>query len=207
MSTVTERSIGSKNGCFLIKDTSLLQGWNSPVYNYLWSKGFIRWRTKGVFKGVDWVFVNICSKMFAPGIPGYQVTAVACDHAVTFEEFKTIYEIFGKYVGLDTLNMTIEEQDAYDKKWTEIKKSEMEYLHNLTYEKFFGEVKNELKELLRYDIKTEEELICYMKKEENTIKEAYRMNKELYSPEGIKKGNGSKRSASSVAYCLYLMFC
>ena len=121
MSTETERSISSKNGCFLIKDTSLLQGWNSPVYNYLWSKGFIRWRTKGVFKGVDWVFVNICSKMFAPGLPGYQVTAVACDHAVTFEEFKTIYEIFGKYVGLDTLNMTIEEQDAYDKKWTEIK--------------------------------------------------------------------------------------
>ena len=80
-------------------------------------------------------------------------------------------------------------------------------LVNLTYEKFFGEVKNELKELLRYDIKTEEELICYMKREEKTIKEAYRMNKELYSPEGIKKGNGSKRSASSVAYCLYLMFC
>lgn len=206
MRNETERSISSNHGCFLVKDKSLLQGWNSPVYNYLWSKGFIRWRSKGVFKGVDWVFVNICSKIFAPGLPGYSVTDVACDHAVTFEEFKTIYEIFAKYVGLDQLNMTMEEQEIYDKKWTEIEKSEREYLHNLTYEKFFGEVKEELRKRLRYDVKTEEELVGYMKREEETIKEAYRMNKELYSPEGIKKENGSRRSASSVAYCLYLMF-
>lgn len=199
-----DRAISAKNGCFLIKDKSILQGWDSPVYHYLWSKGFVRWQKKGIFRGVDWVYANICDKIFAPGIPGYPVTAVACDHAVTLEEFKTIYEIFNKYVGLDPLNMSIEEQDAHEKKWTKIRDEQKKYVTELTYEKFFDEVKEKLAPNLEPWCKTEEEVISYMKKQENTIKVAYEANKRMFTDK--QKEFDHVHYASSVAECLGLMF-
>ena len=61
-----DKTISAGHSCFLIKDDSLLKGWDSPVYRWLWDKGFVSWGTKGVYKGVDWVFVNPYSKVFAP---------------------------------------------------------------------------------------------------------------------------------------------
>ena len=65
-----EKTISAGGSCFLIKDESLLKGWGSPVYRWLYDNGFVSWGTKGVYKGVDWVFVNPYSKVFAPGLRG-----------------------------------------------------------------------------------------------------------------------------------------
>ena len=199
-----EKRISTGGSCFLIKDASLLKGWGSPVYKWLYDKGFVSWGTKGVYKGVDWVFVNPYSKVFAPGLRGYKVTSIVCDHAVTLEEFEVIYNIFKKYEGLDVLMMTKEEQEEHDKKWNAIREEERKYVSELTYEKFFNEVKKEL--ALRLDDRcfTEEELIAYMKKEEDVIKEAYEENKSMFTDEQEEWEH--VHYASSVAECLDWMY-
>lgn len=99
-----ERRISTGASCFLIKDESLKQGWHSPIYEWLKAEKFVSWGRKGTFY-TDWIYINILSKVYAPGLPGVGVTAVVCDHAITFEEFKTIYNIFKKYEGLSVLRM------------------------------------------------------------------------------------------------------
>ena len=195
-----EKTVGAGGSCFLIKDESLLRGWGSPVYRWLYDNGFVSWGTKGVYKGVDWVFVNPYSKVFAPGLRGYKVTSVVCDHAVTLEEFKVIYNIFKKYKGLDVLMMTKEEQEEHDEKWKAIEANQRRYVSELTYEKFFNEVKEELAKYLEDRCSTEEELIAYMKKEERAIIEAYKVNKRMFTDE--QKEWETVRSASTVAYGL-----
>ena len=199
-----EKRISTGGSCFLIKDKRLLTGWGSPVYRWLWDHGFVSWGTKGVYKGVDWVFVNPYSKVFAPGLRGYRVTSVVCDHAVTLEEFEVIYNIFKKYEGLDVLMMTKEEQEEYDKKWNAIREEERQFVSELTYEKFFNEVKEEL--ALRLDDRcfTEEELIAYMMKHEEVIKEAYEENKRMFTDEQEEWEH--VHYASSVAGCLDWMY-
>jgi len=199
-----ERTIGAGHSCILVKDKSLLSGWGSPVYKWLYDHGFISWGVKGIYPGVDWVFVNIYSKVFAPGLRGYAVTSVVCDHAVTFEEFETIYNIYKKYEKLDTLNMSKEEQDAHEKKWTKIRDEQKKYVTELTYEKFFDEVKEKLAPELKPWCKTEEEVINYMKKEEKVIKEAYEKNKRMFTDK--QKEWDNVRYPSSVAECLGLMY-
>ena len=195
-----DKTIGAGGSCFLIKDKRLLSGWGSPVYRWLGDHGFVSWGTKGVYKGVDWVFVNPYSKVFAPGLRGYKVTSVVCDHAVTLEEFEVIYNIFKKYEGLDVLMMTKEEQEEHDKKWNAIRENQKKYVSELTYEKFFNEVKEELAKYLEDRCSTEEELIAYMKKEERVIIEAYKVNKRMFTDE--QKEWETVRSASTVAYGL-----
>ena len=195
-----EKNVGAGGSCFLIKDESLLRGWGSPVYRWFYDNGFVSWGTKGVYKGVDWVFVNPYSKVFAPGLRGYKVTSVVCDHAVTLEEFKVIYNIFKKYKGLDVLMMTKEEQKEHDEKWNAIEVNQRRYVSELTYEKFFNEVKEELAKYLEDRCSTEEELIAYMKKEERAIIEAYKVNKRMFTDE--QKEWETVRSASTVAYGL-----
>ena len=195
-----EKTIGAGGSCFLIKDKRLLSGWGSPVYRWLWDHGFVTWGKKGVSQGVDWVFVNPYSKVFAPGLRGYRVTSVVCEHAVTLEEFEVIYNIFKKYKGLDVLMMNKEEQEEHDKKWNAIEENQRKYVSELTYEKFFNEVKEELAKYLEDRCSTEEELIAYMKKEERVIIEAYKVNKRMFTDE--QKEWETVRSASTVAYGL-----
>ena len=195
-----EKTISAGGSCFLIKDKRLLTGWGSPVYRWLWNHGFVSWGKKGVSQGVDWVFVNLYSKVFAPGLRGYRVTSVVCEHAITLEEFEVIYNIFKKYEGLDVLMMTNEEQEEHDKKWNAIEENQRKYVSELTYEKFFNEVKEELAKYLEDRCSTEEELIAYMKKEERIIIEAYKVNKRMFTDE--QKEWETVRSASSVAYGL-----
>ena len=195
-----EKTIGAGGSCFLIKDKRLLSGWGSPVYRWLYDNGFVSWGTKGVYKGVDRVFVNPYSKVFAPGLRGYKVTSVVCDHAVTLEEFEVIYNIFKRYEGLDVLMMNKDEQEEHDKKWNAIEENQRKYVSELTYEKFFNEVKEKLAEYLEDRCTTEEELIAYMKKEERAIIEAYKVNKRMFTDE--QKEWETVRSASTVAYGL-----
>ena len=108
-----ERRISTGASCFLIKDESLKQGWQSHIYDWLKAEGFITWGRKGTFN-TDWLYINICSKVYAPGVPGVGVTTVVGDHAITFEEFQTIYNIYKKYEGYSTLKMNEQEQKEFE---------------------------------------------------------------------------------------------
>lgn len=87
---------------FVVCDRSL-DSWDADFYKWLESEGFERWKKgKGIFDGVIWVYVNINSRLFTPGMPGIPITSpIIGDHAITIDEFKTIYAIFKKYEGKD----------------------------------------------------------------------------------------------------------
>lgn len=90
---------------FLIRDASLAEPKNSPVFHWLCDNGFHAWRYKGWFSAVDWIYVNIRTKTFEMGVPKTGPTGVVGDHAVSFEEFLSIYDIYNKYRGSDVLDM------------------------------------------------------------------------------------------------------
>ena len=70
--------------------------------------------------------------------------------------------------------------------------------------KFFNEVKEKLALRLNDRCLTEEELIAYMQKEEEVIKEAYEKNKRMFTDEQEEWEH--VHYASSVAECLDLMY-
>ena len=119
-----ERKIGSGTSCILVKDESLKQEWRAPIYQWLKDEGFISWGRKGTYLGVDWIFINLTSKVYAPGMPGVGITPTICNHAITLEEFITIYNIFKKYEGLDPLRMSKQEQEEWEAKHRSCEQSE-----------------------------------------------------------------------------------
>jgi hypothetical protein len=52
---------------------------------------------------------------------GVGLTRVVGGHAITFEEFLTIYNIYKKYEGFSTLKMTAEEQKEFEEHCEQIK--------------------------------------------------------------------------------------
>ncbi len=106
--------ISNGTSCFLVKDRSLKNDMYADIYRWLRKEGFSSWGKKGYFSDVDWVYININSMTFAPGMPGISVTSVVGNHAITFDEFKKIYSIYKQYEGLDVLRLSAEEQLAWD---------------------------------------------------------------------------------------------
>lgn len=97
----SEKRISDGTSAILVKDESLAKmRWEAPFYKWLEAEGFVNWGQKGFYSGVDWIFVNLNSKLMAPGMPGIAVTQPLGQHAITVEEFKIIYEIFKKYEGI-----------------------------------------------------------------------------------------------------------
>ena len=90
---------------FLIKDNDLLNGWDAKFVKYLRKNEFKPWTKKGYFDGVNWIYVNINTKLFAFGLPGIKVLTPVGDHAITIDEFKKIYNIFKKYDKTNPLKM------------------------------------------------------------------------------------------------------
>ena len=110
-----ERRISTGASCFLIKDERLKKDWHkTPIYTYLKEEGFEYQKGSYSIEGIDWLYVNIYSKVFAKGSGGIALTKVVGDHAITFEEFKTIYNIFKKYEGFSTLKMNEQEQKDFE---------------------------------------------------------------------------------------------
>lgn len=64
------------------------------VVRFLKEEGFSC--AKG-FWGCTWYFVDIVNKVYLPGRPGVCYGRIVGEHAVTFDEFKTIYSIYKKY--------------------------------------------------------------------------------------------------------------
>lgn len=119
-----EKRIGSGTSCFLVKDESLKLEWHAPLYEWLRNEGFVSWGRKGTFLDVDWIYINITSKVFAPGMPGVGITPVIANHAITLDEFMSIYNIYKKYDGLDPLRMTEEEQKEWISRYASCEESE-----------------------------------------------------------------------------------
>ena len=63
-------------------------------------EGFESWGKKGIW-GCEWVYVNVNSKLFAPGMPGIPVTKCVVSKdpgsALTIDEFKSIWEILKRH--------------------------------------------------------------------------------------------------------------
>lgn len=103
---MNNKKISDGSAAFLVKDKSLITELDeAPFYQWLKAKGFSHWGKHGYYNNVNWVFVNVNSKLFAPGLPGIKVADAIFEHAITIEEFKEIYEIFEKYAGLNPLTM------------------------------------------------------------------------------------------------------
>ncbi len=95
--------IRAGNAVILVKEPGLGDG-NHPFWKWLLEQGFHIWHNHGNY-GCDWVFINLNSMVFAPGMPGIRVVQAIREHAITAEEFSVIWGIFMKYEGLPVLKM------------------------------------------------------------------------------------------------------
>lgn len=104
----------NNNDCFLVCDNSLSQFQHTPNFiKWLESQGFKSTSYSGNW-GCNWVFINVYNKLYALGRPGVAYAKVVCNHAITIDEFKTIYKIYKKYDGKDLFVFNKERFD-YDK--------------------------------------------------------------------------------------------
>ena len=137
--------IGYGTSCLLVKDDSLYAGGEAPLFKWLREEGFVWDGGHGYFSNVNWVYINISSKVFVPGMPGVGITREICGHAITINEFRQIYCIFKKYEGLEPLRMSIEEQDAWHEKMRLEREKEKRYWENITWETYINDVECILK--------------------------------------------------------------
>ena len=111
MNKTGEREIGTGASCFLIKDESIKGNWSkTPIHKFLEDEGFVCWGKAKSHEEIDWLYINIYSKVYSKGMYGVGLTKVVCDHAITWGEFLTIYNIYKKYEGLSVLKMTEQKQ-------------------------------------------------------------------------------------------------
>lgn len=83
---------------FLVCDKTFKEP-DSPFVEWLRNEGFTYGWYKGNYGICDWAFINITSKQYAYGMPGIQITVPTGNHAITLDEFMTIYNIYRKYDG------------------------------------------------------------------------------------------------------------
>ena len=92
-------SISSGAACFMIADDSLRKQ-DGDFWDYLKSEGFRSWGRHGNY-GCSWVYVNVNSKLYAPGMPGIPITRCVVSKypalALSIDEFKGIWEILKRH--------------------------------------------------------------------------------------------------------------
>ena len=91
--------LGSEKVCFLVSGEDLGKQ-ESKFIDFLRSEGF---RCKYGFWDCPWVWVNIETKVYGRGRPGVAYAGVIGGHAISIDEFMTIYDIYKKYSGLKVL--------------------------------------------------------------------------------------------------------
>ena len=107
-----------KKKAFLVCDESLKNS-DAPFYEFLRNEGYTYGTHKGNF-GCSWAHVDITTKQFAYGMPGVELVGAIGDHAITIDEFMTIYTIYKKYDGLSVLKMPEQAQTTIDTKTLDI---------------------------------------------------------------------------------------
>lgn len=80
---------------FLVCDKSF-EDFHAPFFDWLSDEGFKFAGYHGHY-GCWWVHVNITRKQFAYGMPGVELAKPLGNHAITIDEFKTIYGIYKRY--------------------------------------------------------------------------------------------------------------
>lgn len=87
---------------FLVHDEKLSQA-NSggdPFVEWLKSKGYkVHDLYHGCWAHVTALYINLNSKTYAFGMPGIRLFEPIGNHAITIEEFKSIYATYKKYEG------------------------------------------------------------------------------------------------------------
>lgn len=89
-----------KKQVFLVFDDSLGDS-KAPFYRFLRNEGYSYGSHHGNY-GCCWAYVDITTKQYACGIPGIKLVGEIGNHAITIQEFLTIYEIYKKYEGKET---------------------------------------------------------------------------------------------------------
>ena len=118
---MSEGKLNENSSCFLIKDERVKEKWDSnPIYKFLKEEGFQYAKGYKCIEGIDWLYVNIYSKVFAKGRPCIAYAPVVGDHAITFDEFVVIYNIFKKYEGYSVLRMNAQEQKEFEEQYAQI---------------------------------------------------------------------------------------
>lgn len=105
-----DKKLFSGTSTILVYSKSLKDFYASAFYAYLKEEGFVSWGRHGDY-GCGWIYINITDKIYAPGMPGIQLTTPLGDHAVTIGEFKTIYGIYRKYRGKEVF---VFDKDRFD---------------------------------------------------------------------------------------------
>lgn len=82
---------------FLVCDKSLGEC-DAPFFKWLREEGFTFSGYHGNY-GCCWAYANITRKEYAYGMPGVSLAKPLGNHAITIDEFKTIYDIYKKYEG------------------------------------------------------------------------------------------------------------
>lgn len=101
-------------GCFLVCDNQFTD-YETDIFKWLKSQGFRAASKSGIWgSGCNWAFINMYNKIYILGRPGVAYASVINDHAITIEEFKTIYEIYKKYEGKETF-VFYKERFDYDR--------------------------------------------------------------------------------------------
>lgn len=90
-----------KPEAFLVCDRSL-ESIHSPFYSWIRDEGFSFAGHHGNY-GCYWAYVNITRKQYAYGMPGVSLVQPIGNHAITINEFMTIYRIYEKYQGKSPL--------------------------------------------------------------------------------------------------------
>ena len=101
-----------KKKAFLICDESL-KNCDAPFLEFLRKEGYVPGSNKGNY-GCPWIYVDITTKQYAYGMPGVALIGEIGGHAITINEFMTIYNIYKKYENKSTFVFHKERFD-YDK--------------------------------------------------------------------------------------------
>lgn len=109
-----EKWINKGHGrAFLVCDKSFLE-FDAPFVQWLREEGFkIGW-CKGHYSNCPWMYINITRKLYAHGMPGVAIVPSIGEHAITLDEFKTIYAIYKKYEGKEIFTFHKERFDCYE---------------------------------------------------------------------------------------------
>ena len=95
--------LAAGSACVVVTEKGLGKN-EHPFWNWLREEGFHSWLHHGNY-GMDWIFINLNSMIYAPGMPGIRIVGPIREHAITVEEFKTIWGIYMQYEGLSVLQM------------------------------------------------------------------------------------------------------
>ena len=86
-------TIGEGTACIVVRAQGLDQP-DHEFWQWLHDEGFTAWQNHGHFDGCDWVFINLNSMVYAPGMPGVKITVPIRElDGISIEEFKTIWQI------------------------------------------------------------------------------------------------------------------